>query len=326
MSPERASTNQSVNKVDILVVDANPDNQYLLSVLLIGQGYQVRKATNSESAFAAMGTKLPDSIVLNVALPGTNGYEICQMLKAAPDTRKIPIVFAIDSPEHLDKNKIFEVGGADYLVAPYESKEAISRISTQLQLRELQLQVAKQQATIEQVNQQLQHLTQLDGLTQVANRRQFDKHLTQEWRRLKRDRQPLSLVLCDIDYFKRYNDTYGHQAGDNCLQAVANAIRATAKRPADFVARYGPKKFAAILPNTNLEGAVQVAELIRLQVKRLKIVHQQPGTSEYITLSSGISTHVPSSDFSPGALIAAAEEALVEAKEQGRDRCCVTDS
>ena len=320
MSSDRAST----HKADILVVDSNPDNQYLLSVLLIGQGYQVRKATDSASAFSAMKTKLPDSIVINVALPGTNGYEVCQILKASPETRAIPAILSLDSTEDLNKSKIFEVGADDYLVAPYEAKEAIARVNTQLELVKLRLKVAEQQATIAQANQQLQHLTQLDGLTQVANRRQFDKHLTQEWRRLKRDRQPLSLILCDIDYFKEYNDTYGHQAGDRCLQQVAEAIRSTAKRPADFIARYGPKKFAAILPNTSLEGAVQVAELIRLQVKRLKVVHHQPGISEYITISSGIGTHVPASDLSPGVLIATAEEALVEAKEQGRDRCCVS--
>ena len=198
MSSDRAST----HKADILVVDANPDNQYLLSVLLIGQGYQVRKAADSASAFAAMKTKLPDSIVLNVALPGTNGYEVCQILKTSPETRAIPVILSLDSTVDLDKSKIFEVGGNDYLVAPYEAKEAIARVKTQLELVQLRLQVAEQQATIAQANQQLQHLTQLDGLTQVANRRQFDKHLTQEWRRLKRDRQPLSLILCDIDYFK----------------------------------------------------------------------------------------------------------------------------
>jgi len=160
----------------------------------------------------------------------------------------------------------------------------------------------------------------LDDLTQVANRRRFDETLNEEWQRLSRDRAPLSLIFCDIDYFKLYNDTYGHQAGDDCLRAVADTISANCQRPGDFVARYGGEEFIVILPNTATEGAVHLAEDIRKEVERLKIPHMRSQVSRYITLSSGVSCVFPSADITPESLIGGADEALYEAKNQGRNR------
>jgi diguanylate cyclase (GGDEF)-like protein/PAS domain S-box-containing protein len=186
-----------------------------------------------------------------------------------------------------------------------------------------QVGMAIQQAELYQqlqaANLQLQRLATLDGLTQVANRRRFDEYLDQEWRRLKRDRIPLSLIMCDIDCFKAYNDTYGHQAGDACLIAVANAIATALKRPADLVARYGGEEFAAILPNTTGSGAFKVAQTIRAAVQALKIVHASSLVSEYVTLSLGVACTVPDRDTLPETLLKAADEALYQAKASGRD-------
>nr|WP_242032555.1 diguanylate cyclase [Coleofasciculus sp. FACHB-64] len=178
---------------------------------------------------------------------------------------------------------------------------------------------------LEAANQKLQRLATLDGLTGLPNRRRFDEYLDQEWRRLRREKVPLSLILCDIDFFKLYNDTYGHQAGDTCLITVASAIAQAVKRPADLVARYGGEEFAVILPNTTQNGALQVAEEIRVAVQDLKIVHSHSLVSQYVTLSLGVATTVPDCDTSPEILLKTADEALYQAKALGRDRvsrCC----
>ena len=167
---------------------------------------------------------------------------------------------------------------------------------------------------------ELQRLAHLDGLTLVANRRRFDGYLYREWKQGQRDQLPLSLIICDVDHFKQYNDAYGHQAGDDCLRAVAKAIEATVRRPSDLVARYGGEEFAVILPNTPAAGALQVAEAIRDKVRQLYIVHEQSQTNQYVTLSSGITSCVPCRDCSLKDLIELADQALYVAKRQGRDR------
>lgn len=181
----------------------------------------------------------------------------------------------------------------------------------------IQTAIAIQQS---QLYQQLQQLATLDSLTQIANRRRFDEYLEQEWRRMAREGAPLSLILCDVDFFKNYNDTYGHQAGDNCLQQVVKAISCAVKRPADLVARYGGEEFAVILPNTDTEGAVQIAESIRSQVQALKLVHPSSQVSKYVTLSLGTASIVPSQEFFPDTLITTADQALYQAKKSGRNR------
>ncbi|MBD2182537.1 diguanylate cyclase [Planktothrix sp. FACHB-1355] len=187
-----------------------------------------------------------------------------------------------------------------------------------------QVAIALQQAELYQkllaANQQLLELASSDGLTLVANRRRFDEYLNQEWRRLVREREPLSLILCDVDFFKAYNDTYGHIAGDICLQKVAEAIRQATRRPADLVARYGGEEFAVILPNTHSAGAVYVAEQIRAKVATMQIEHPNSQVSQFITLSLGVGSTIPDYQSSPAQLIAAADQALYEAKAQGRDR------
>ncbi len=163
-------------------------------------------------------------------------------------------------------------------------------------------------------------LASSDGLTQLANRRRFDEYLVQQFWVAAREKELLSLILCDIDFFKLYNDTYGHQAGDECLRMVAKAIQRSAKRPADLVARYGGEEFAIILPQTNLKGALRVAKEIQIRVKDLQIPHIASEVSEYITLSVGIASLVPTHDLSPTELVAATDRALYQAKKTGRDR------
>ncbi|NES71288.1 MAG: diguanylate cyclase, partial [Okeania sp. SIO2D1] len=168
-------------------------------------------------------------------------------------------------------------------------------------------------------NQELERLATIDSLTAVANRREFDRYFRQQWQMLKREQLSLTIIMCDIDYFKSYNDTYGHQAGDYCLRQVAQAIKCSVKRPADLVARYGGEEFAIILPNTTTEGGIHVAERIQQQVRLLEIVHHLSDVSRYVTVSMGVASIVPHQQLSREVLIVAADRGLYKAKKQGKN-------
>ncbi|WP_289501089.1 diguanylate cyclase [Gloeocapsopsis sp. IPPAS B-1203] len=183
----------------------------------------------------------------------------------------------------------------------------------------------KAEVALQEVNRRLQNLSCVDSLTQIANRRQFDQAIAQEWWRMAREKQPLTLIFCDVDYFKSYNDHYGHQAGDRCLKQVAQIISATLERPGDLVARYGGEEFAVILPNTEAEGAIKVAQKIQMQLRNSQLVHAGSVISDYVTMSLGIASTIPTSDSEPVALMAKADKALYQAKTQGRDRFVLAD-
>ncbi|RJP79138.1 MAG: GGDEF domain-containing protein [Desulfobacteraceae bacterium] len=173
---------------------------------------------------------------------------------------------------------------------------------------------------LQEANRKLQRLATIDGLTQIPNRRRFDEHLSNEWNRMKRDRKPISLILCDIDFFKLYNDHYGHQEGDGCLQAVAEAIQASAKRPADLAARYGGEEFAMILPDTDITGAIHIAHKACRAISELRIPHALSTVEKHITLSLGVACAIPSQEKAPEDLIREADNALYQAKKKGRNR------
>jgi diguanylate cyclase (GGDEF)-like protein len=184
----------------------------------------------------------------------------------------------------------------------------------------LEVIVSARTAELQKANLELRNLVSLDGLTQLANRRKFDEYLGLEWRRMAREKGPLSLILCDVDYFKYYNDTYGHQGGDDCLRQIAAILRNSVTNPADLVARYGGEEFAIILPNTDTNRAVNVAEIVQEFLRELKIIHVASSVNRYVTMSFGIATITPGLDLTPENLVATADVALYEAKRQGRNR------
>lgn len=198
--------------------------------------------------------------------------------------------------------------------------DLLKQLATQVGIA---IQQAHLYAQLAAANQQLLRLAQSDGLTGLANRRHFDHCLETEWQRAIREQHPLGLILIDIDCFKQFNDTYGHQAGDDCLKAVATALSQAIARPADLVARYGGEEFVAILPNTNEQGVLQIAEAMRAAVKQLEIPHQSSTVRPWVSLSLGAVAWIPASQKSPEALITAADQALYQAKELGRDRVCL---
>ena len=320
----------------ILVVDDSSNNIELLTVILTLQGYKVKQV--EEVAIELVITELPEIILLGVSQPGMNGFEACQKLKADSATKDIPIIFISSLDETSCKLKAFEYGASDYITKPFQIEEVIARIDNQLQISRLKTELKTKNARLERelykrklvekklldLNQQLGKLAAVDGLTQVANRRIFDEFLTREWQRGKREKHSLALILCDIDYFKLYNDSLGHQSGDFCLRRVARTITKMVKRPADLVARYGGEEFAIILPQTSPQNALKVAETIRLKIKQLALPHPESLVSRYVSLSLGVTSIVPQQKYTQKQLLVTADKALYQAKKRGRDRSVLT--
>lgn len=326
VEPEKTET--------ILVVDDRPDNVELLSMLLTLQGYQVEQSERGDLAIETAQARPPDLILLDISMPNMDGFEVCQKLKENTQTQNIPIIFISSLNEASDKAKAFEYGGNDYIAKPFQLEEVVARVRNQLQISRLKTELEAKNARLEQelqmrktveqklldLNQQLNELAALDSLTQLANRRKFDEFLSREWQRGQREQHGISLIFCDIDYFKLYNDSYGHQSGDACLQEVAKAITSAVRRPADLVARYGGEEFAIILPQTPAQNALQVAEAIRMQVKQLAIPHCTSLVSDRISLSLGVTCVVPQPKYTKQQFLITADKALYQAKKQGRDR------
>lgn len=336
MNEQQTLPNQST----ILIVDDVPENVELLRSLLTRKGFRTQSAADGAIAVALAESTLPDLILLDVCMPYMNGYQVCEKLKANPKTKDIPIIFISSFDDGSDKIKAFELGGVDYITKPFHGMEVIARIKLHLSLRQLQRQLEQQNERLREevrdrrvaeialqiANHELRRLAHLDGLTKVANRRGFDNSLADEWLRLAREQQPLALALCDVDFFRRFNDTYGYQAGDQCLRQVAGAIEKAIKRPGDLVARYGSEEFAVILPNTPTQGALKVAENIQSAIAQLKIAHQGSSVSKFVTLSIGVAVITPLSDVSSMHLVTAADRALYRAKTKGRDRIVLEES
>ncbi len=331
----------------LLVVDDVPANIALLLKFLTDAGFKVLVAKEGKGALKKAEYAHPDLILLDVMMPDINGFEVCKILKSQASTQDIPIIFMTALSDTVDKIKGFSLGAVDYLTKPVKYEEALVRINTHIKMSQQQHHIQEQNVRLNILNQELEKLTEqlkqrtgilekancelerlnaLDCLTQIANRRRFEAYLLSEWEQLAVTKLPLSLIFADIDYFKHYNDHYGHQAGDECLRQVAQAINCAAKRLSYLVARYGGEEFVVLLPNTNAEEAVQVASCIQQTVQKLKLATAQPLVSEYVSLSLGVCCLMPNDpNTSPQTLVKMADEALYEAKKQGRNRVILND-
>jgi diguanylate cyclase (GGDEF)-like protein len=302
--------------------------------MLTNNGYEVRQLLNGKQALQVVNYDPPELIILDIMMPELNGYEVCQQLKANPKTSKIPVIFLSARGHFIDKVKAFQVGGIDYITKPFFLAEVLCRVQTHLAISRYQRALEKEIAAKEKAqkelfaaNRELERIANLDGLTGIANRRRFNEYLAQEWGRASRERQVISLLVIDIDYFKLYNDNYGHLAGDNCLKYIAKGIEKVLKRPTDLAARYGGEEFAVILPHTRQEGAELVAIGIQGEIRTMAIPHAGSTVADYVTLSIGVASMIPSPQLSSHLLINMADEALYQAKKAGRNRiisraCC----
>ena len=447
----------------ILIVDDQPANLRVLSKMLEGKNYKVKKAPDGETAILAAQSNPPDLILLDILMPNMDGYEVCQRIKADQKTKHIPVIFISALSDVFDKIKAFEVGGIDYVTKPFQEEEVLARITSQLTIQRQKKLIEKDKellqkeqtllkqeirqrkeaeailyqsralissilnasldgiAALEAVrdtksgkiidfrcivvnpvtaqifnsqpedltgklifkkfinkinpklflafinvvetgqsleqdiryiykNQQkwfhfiavklgdgfsvtvrditvrkklelkLSKLATIDSLTGAYNRHYFDTSLNQEWQRCIRGNESLSLILCDVDFFKPYNDFYGHQKGDSCLITVAETMSDIVKRSSDILTRYGGEEFAIILPNTPLEGAVNIAEKIRKEVADLQIPHARSNIAKTVTISLGVNSIIPTPNDSIEDFIKMADDALYRAKENGRNQ------
>jgi diguanylate cyclase (GGDEF)-like protein len=304
----------------LLIVDDTPHNIKLLFEFLNNYGFEILVAEDGKDALEIAQEEQPSLILLDVLMPGMDGFETCRYLKDNSDTHSIPVIFMTALSDTLNKVKAFKLGAVDYITKPFQQEEVLARVNTHLTIRYLQTELETQKEALQKANQELQRLATLDSLTQLANRRRLDEYLQREWRRAYREQIPLSLIFCDIDYFKLYNDGYGHQAGDDCLQQVAEAINHAVNRPSDLAARYGGEEFTVVLPNTPIDGAMRVAHLIQSYLQTLKLIHPNSKVSPYVTLSMGVTSIIPTTTNSLDVLIQIADLALYEAKAQGRNR------
>ncbi len=267
----------------------------------------------------------PDLILLDILLPDIDGYEVARRIRAAEKPGEwTPIIFLTARTKDEDVERGIEAGGDDYLVKPVSGVvlgakvRAMQRI---VQMRRSLLSVARD---LQSTNRKLRRLSASDALTGIANRRHFDESLAREWRRAQRYSKALALVVCDVDFFKQFNDMYGHQTGDECLRAVARTLEQQARRPADLVARYGGEEFAIILPDTDAQGALLVAHRMREAVQAMELMHSGSDVASVVTVSAGVASCAPQrTESNPQPLVQAADAALYEAKRQGRNRVVV---
>jgi len=295
----------------LLIVDDAMENIQILNHVL-GEEHEVLFAMNGEKALELAHQHQPDLILLDAVMPGMDGYEVCAALRASSDVRDIPIIFvtALTTPE--DETRALEAGAVDFITKPFNVAVVRARVRTHL--------------TLKRQSDAMRELTLTDALTGVANRRSFNDAIQNEWRRCARSGMPLSVVMIDIDHFKRYNDAYGHQAGDACLKQVASTMLQCAGRPPDLLARYGGEEFVILLPQVDVPGAQTVAQRILESVRALAIPHRMSSVSDTVTVSLGVATSRPDEGGSPEGLVRCADDALYQAKKNGRNRFCVEGS
>ncbi|EGR1890107.1 diguanylate cyclase [Vibrio vulnificus] len=323
------------DKPTLLIVDDKIENLLTLEGLLECFDVNLVRATSGEEALAHTLDHDFALVLLDVQMPNMNGFEVAELMRGNRKTRNIPIIFvtaASKADEHIFKG--YEHGAVDYLLKPlntlvfqskvrvflelYEQRHALKKKTLEFDQKLAELEELQQQ--LEETNEQLLLLSTTDSLTGLNNRRRFEEIFQDEWHRSQRSSVPISMIIFDIDHFKKYNDTFGHQQGDECLRMIAEAIRSMKLRCLDKIARIGGEEFAVILPETEMDGAKHVANRIRTTIEELSITHSHHATLPYVTASLGVCSIVPEIDTNPRLLLKKADEALYRAKRTGRNR------
>jgi diguanylate cyclase (GGDEF)-like protein len=293
-------------KPTVLIVDDESANVKILANGLKSD-YRIMVANTGQKALdIAQAKPQPDLILLDILMPDMDGYQVCKILKDQSNTHSIPIIFVSALDHNAEEEKGLNLGAVDYISKPFHLPIVQSRVRNHL--------------TLKLKTDLLEQMSHMDGLTHIANRRQFDETLAAEAKRLARNQKPLGMIMMDIDFFKPFNDHYGHGQGDMCLQKVAETLQNVIKRPSDLLARYGGEEFVALLPETPKEGVQEVGEQLRAAVEALKLTHEYSEVSSYVNISvGGVSDHLSDEDQAQ-ALLKQADQALYHAKEQGRNR------
>jgi len=295
------------NHPTLLLVDDHPINIRVLQQIFASD-FQLLTATHGEQALAICKSTPPDLVLLDIVMPGLDGFEVCTRLKADPATCNIPVIFVTAYTDALQETHGLEVGAVDFISKPDNPAVVRARVKTHLTLK-LQSDVMRK-------------LVFLDGLTGVYNRRYFDQQLSIEIGRSARNQTPMALIMLDVDFFKRYNDHYGHQTGDDCLRQIALCVKEGLRRPADLVARYGGEEFACILPETNFDDAMAIAIDLEQRVREKNMPHADSDVAPVVTISLGVAGWGADTAGHAGALLAEADLQLYRAKHAGRARAC----
>ena len=289
----------------LLIVDDEKQNRLLLTELF-GTTYKIIQAKNGVQALEKARQHRPDLILLDVLMPEMDGMDVLRELKRDDATRLIPVIFITALDSATDEENGLNLGAVDYISKPFHPPIVRVRVRNHLVL-------VHQQGLLEQ-------LASLGGLTGIPNRRQFDATLLKEWHRCQRNQQPLSLIVADVDFFKKYNDALGHAAGDRVLQEVAATLRRPAPRPGALVARYGGEEFVLLLPETDATGAQALAEGLQQLLHSKAFAHPNSSLGPWLTMSMGGNTIVPSTTALDPEFFALADAALYRAKHQGRNQ------
>lgn len=307
---------------EILLVDDDPTVIGLLGSILQDLGH-LRFATSGPDALRMVARSTPDLVLMDIEMPGMNGFEVCGVMKGTPELVDVPIIFITGYDDTEREVAALAIGAADFISKPPRAAQVLARVRMHLRVKEL--------------TSALRSAAYTDALTELANRRHFDDALHREWLRAQRAASPMSLVMIDVDAFKKYNDHYGHGAGDRCLAAVARAIRQSVHRPADLAVRYGGEEFAVLLPDTDACGARFLAQMILRNVETQRLPHAASPVAGRVTVSIGVSSYddqcqswAPKPRDSRSSetlirvteadLVAAADRALYAAKDNGRDQ------
>lgn len=301
--------NESEVQHSVLIVDDMTSNIQVLGNAL-QEDYRIKVATNGQKAIEiAKSDYPPDLVLLDIMMPDMDGYEVCRELKSNPQTSSIPVIFVTSLNDVDEEERGLNLGAVDYITKPFHLPIVKARVRNHLSLK-LKTDL-------------LEELSHIDGLTHIANRRHFDEFMSRELRRTQRSPQTTSVIMIDVDFFKAYNDHYGHGLGDECLIQVARTMQQVVKRPNDLLARYGGEEFAVILPETPAEGALQVAKELHQAVSDLNLKHEFSGVADHVTISAGVATRILSDEPQVQALLKQADAALYQAKRQGRNQVVV---
>jgi len=297
--------NEKTKKQTVLIVDDQPANIRILLEIL-KTDYEIRVAIDGETALDIVRSdNPPDLVLLDVMMPGIDGYVVCERMKTDPRTSDIPVIFITGKGDEEDMVRGFQCGAVDYVVKPFSHVVVKARVKTHAELKKFR-DVLKDQSI-------------RDGLTGIGNRRRFDEFLASTWDFASRKALSISVVMIDIDYFKLYNDNYGHQEGDECLKKVAKTLESSLRRRIDLVARYGGEEFGCIMPGTDPDGAVMMAERFRQNVLALEIPHAYSPAGRFVTISLGVAAMYPSRENTVEELVGKADRALYKAKDSGRN-------
>ena len=298
-------------KPTILVVDDMTTTLLLLHDLL-KDTYEVKIAKSGTKALEILESPNDiDLILLDVEMPDINGYEVCKILKNNEQTKNIPVIFVTARNSEEDEEYGLNLGAIDYITKPFNKTITKLRLKNYLDMKIK--------------NDMLEKLSMYDGLTNIRNRRFFDETFEKTFSEIKRDKKSLAVLMIDIDFFKPYNDNYGHGQGDETLRKVAKALEKTIKRASDFVARYGGEEFVILLKDINKDGVEAVANNLLNAVRELKITHEFSKIENYVTVSIGVSYYNSSSDITKLELLLKADETLYNVKNSGRNNFAILE-